>query len=91
MTRRVFNPDIYEGHEGLRRLAGDFAQVWEEFTLEPVEMTDEGDRVIVIEHRRGRGRGRGVQVDQRSRAIWTLRDGLVVRLVTDLDPDPDAL
>ncbi len=63
------------------------AQVWDEFTLEPERMIEDGDRVIVFEHRRGRGSGSGVEVDQRSASIWNLRDGLVVHLVTDLDPD----
>jgi ketosteroid isomerase-like protein len=87
MTRRVFNPDVYEGHEGLRRLGDEVAQVWDEFTLEPERMIEDGDRIIVYERRHGRGTGSGIEVDQRSVSIWTLRDGLVVDLVTDLDPD----
>ena len=87
MSRRVFNPDVYVGHEGLRRLGAEVGQVWEEFTIEPERFVDAGDRVVVIEKRRGRGRGSGVETVQRSAVIWTLRDGQVVGMETDLDPD----
>ncbi len=87
MSRRVFNPDVYEGHDGLRRLGKEVGQVWEEFRIEPERFVDAGDRVIVIEVRRGRGSGSGVEVEQRSGVIWTLRDGKVVAMETDLDPE----
>jgi ketosteroid isomerase-like protein len=84
MSRRVFNPDIYEGHAGVRRLEEDVATVWSDFNVEPERMIDAGDRVAVIEVRRGRGAGSDVQVEQRAWVIWTLRDGRVVRAETDL-------
>lgn len=86
MSRRVFNPDVYEGHDGLRRLGAEVQEVWEEFRIEPEQFVDAGDRVIVIEVRRGRGSGSGVEVEQRSGVIWTLREGKVVDMETDLDP-----
>jgi ketosteroid isomerase-like protein len=86
MSRRVFNPDVYEGHDGLRRLGAEVQEVWEEFRIEPERFVDAGDRVIVIEVRRGRGSGSGVEVKQRSGVIWTLREGKVVGMQTDLDP-----
>jgi ketosteroid isomerase-like protein len=87
MTRRVFNPDTYEGHAGLDRLGEEIAEVWDEFKIEPERFIDAGDRVVVIETRRGRGTGSGVEVEMRSGVIWTLRDGQVVGLQTDLEPD----
>jgi ketosteroid isomerase-like protein len=48
---------------------------------------DAGDRVLVIERRRGRGKGSGVEVEQLACTIWTLRDGQVVAAETDLDPE----
>jgi ketosteroid isomerase-like protein len=87
MSRRVFNPDVYEGHAGLVRLGEDVATVWSEFQIEPERIIDAGDRVIVIEIRRGRGAGSDVEVEQRSGVIWMLRDGRVVRAETDLTPE----
>jgi Ketosteroid isomerase-related protein len=86
MSRRVFNPDTYDGHEGLRRLAREMQVVWDEFTIVPERFVDAGDRVVVIEIRRGRGRASGVKVEQRAGVIWTLRGGQVVRMETDFDP-----
>src|SRR5438105_15929278 len=86
MSRRVFNPDVYKGLDGLRRLAREMQTVWEAFTITPERFLAAGDRVVVIETRRGRGRSSGVEVEQRAGVIWTLRDGQVVRMETDLDP-----
>ncbi len=87
MSRRVFNPDVYEGHAGLIRLGEDVATVWSEFHIEPERMIDAGDRVVVIETRRGRGAGSEIEVEQRSGVVWTLRDDRVVRAETDLTPE----
>ena len=85
MSRRVFNPDIYEGYEGLRRLGGEVRDVWEEFRIEPERFVDAGDTVVVVEKRYGRGRGSGIDVEQRSAVIWTLRDGKIIAMETDVD------
>jgi ketosteroid isomerase-like protein len=90
MSRRIFNPDVYEGHAGLLRLGEDVATIWSEFRIEPERMIDAGDQVVVIEMRRGRGVGSDIEVEQRTSVIWTLRDGRVVRAETDLAPE-DAL
>jgi len=63
MSRRVFNPDTYDGHEGLIRLGRETQAVWDTFTLTPEQFIDAGDRVVVIETRRGRGRGSGTEVE----------------------------
>lgn len=87
MSRRVFNPDVYEGHAGLIRLGEDVASVWSEFQIEPERVIDAGDQVVVIELRRGRGAGSEIDVEQRAAVIWTLRDARVVRAETDLAPE----
>jgi ketosteroid isomerase-like protein len=87
MSRRVFNPDVYVGHAGLRRLGEDVAAIWSEFRVEPERMIDAGDRVVVSETRRGRGVGSDVEVESRAWVIWTIRDGLVVHGETDLAED----
>src|SRR5277367_3944679 len=86
MSRRIFNPDVYQGHAGLLRLGQEVQDVWEEFRIIPERFIDAGERVVVIETRRGRGKGSGVEVEQRAGVIWTVRDGQVVHMETDLDP-----
>jgi ketosteroid isomerase-like protein len=90
MSRRTFNPDVYRGHDGLRRLSREVREVWEVFVITPERFIDAGERVVVVETRRGRGKGSGVEVEDRSAVIWTIREGKVVRMETDLDPQ-DAL
>jgi hypothetical protein len=34
MSRRVLNPDIYEGHAGLRRFGTEVREVWAQFSIE---------------------------------------------------------
>jgi ketosteroid isomerase-like protein len=87
MSSRVFNPDVYEGHAGLLRLGEEVAAIWSEFHIEPERMIDAGDRVVVVEIRRGRGVGSEVEVEQRAWVIWTIRDGRVVHAETDLAAD----
>src|ERR1043166_4689173 len=87
MSRRVFNPATYDGHEGLRQLGREVSAVWEEFTITPERVVSAGDHVVVVETRRGRGRGSGLEVEQRACAVWTLRDGKVVKMQTDMDMD----
>src|SRR5271157_4775933 len=86
MSRRVFNPDVYEGHAGLRRLIREAREVWESFWVTPERFIEASDRVVVIETRRGRGRESGVEVEDRSAVIWTIRDDRVIDVQTDLDP-----
>jgi ketosteroid isomerase-like protein len=86
MSRRTFNPDIYQGHAGLRRLSREVRDVWDGFWITPERFIDAGERVVVIETRRGRGRESGVEVEDRSAVIWTVREGQVVRMETDLEP-----
>ena len=86
MSRRVFNPDAYEGHAGLLRLTREVREVWEWFWVTPERFIDADERVVVIETRLGRGRQSGVEVEDRAAVIWTVREGQVVRMETDLDP-----
>ena len=87
MSRRVFNPAVYRGFDGLKRLNGEIRDVWEEFRVVPEQFIDAGDRVVVIETIHARGRGSGVELDTRhSATIWTLRDGQVTRVQIGFNP-----
>ena len=87
MSGRVFNPDVYIGEAGLRRLVQEIREVWEEFRVTPERFVDAGDRVVVIEAIRGYGRSSNVPVESRSASIWTLRDGQIIHMKTSYDPD----
>lgn len=86
MSRRVFNPDVYSGPAGLRRLLYEIREVWDEFRVTPERFLDAGDRVVVVEAIRGRGRSSSLPVESRSASIWTLRDGQIIHMETRYDP-----
>jgi ketosteroid isomerase-like protein len=67
------------GHEGYLRFMERWLESWEEFRLEPQEVIDFGDRVLVLVQRTGRGRHSGLSLDQPSADLFTLEGGWVVR------------
>ena len=70
-TDRVLNPDHYEGIEGFRRLAGEMAEIWDSWEIEPLEFLENGE-LVFVEHRvRARGKGSGVEVEQTYWSVWT--------------------
>lgn len=86
MSRRRFNPEVYEGHAGLRRFRREMDEVWEEFVVTPERMIDADEHVVVIESLRGRGRASGVETRSRSASVWTLRDGQIIHMATYREP-----
>ena len=72
MSDRVLNPDVYEGHEGIRRFLADVHEAWDTFTWEPEELVESGDLVLSLVHSTGRGRGSGLELDRRAAIIWTV-------------------
>ncbi len=61
---------------------------FEEQTIEPVELTVEGNKVLVLQHARARGAGSGIDLDILSWAVWTLDDaGLATRVDSYLHHD----
>jgi ketosteroid isomerase-like protein len=56
-----------------------FVEGWGDWRFELERLAPRGDRVAVVLRYRARGRGSRVEVDGRMSALWTLRDGKVVR------------
>ena len=73
-------PDTYRGHEGIRRWFGSFGDAMEGVYLEGLEFTPAGDRVLVDTKLHARGRATGIETEQRAFVVWTIREGLVMRL-----------
>jgi ketosteroid isomerase-like protein len=61
------------------------AEVLDEVRFEPVEFIGAGDQVVVPGRMIGIGRASGVKAEQSVTQVWTLRDGLAVRMSTYLD------
>jgi hypothetical protein len=82
----VPEPQVYHGHDGVRRQQERFREAWESFSIEPEEFIEAGDRLVVLVKLVGRGKGSGIDVEARGAHVWTVRDGRAVRLEMYADP-----
>jgi ketosteroid isomerase-like protein len=74
------------GLDSMTRSIKDWLQSFEQVTTVPERFIDAGDRVVVIAEWQGRGKASGVFTKWRYGAVWTLRDGKVISLVSYTDP-----
>jgi ketosteroid isomerase-like protein len=75
-------PDVighHYGHAGYRQVWREVLEAFEDWTLEPEELTDLGDRLIGVTRMSGHGTVSGVPVSQRVFSVYTFRRGLVVK------------
>jgi ketosteroid isomerase-like protein len=86
MSDRVFNPEVYSGHDGIRRFVAEVHEVWETFTWEPVDVKEVGDAVLTLVHSVGRGRGSGLEIDRDSAMLWRIPEETLLALTFYRDP-----
>ena len=73
-------PGTRRGPAEFRRAVGKVFEGWEVWQMEPEEFRSVGDdQVVVVIRYRARGRGSGVEVEGRESALWTFREGKVLR------------
>jgi ketosteroid isomerase-like protein len=74
-------PDLvgreFRGHEGFRRAWNVWLEPFGDLQVEPNEVTDLGDRLLIGIRSAGRGSASGALVKQRGFTLYTFRDGLV--------------
>ncbi|MGH2924118.1 MAG: nuclear transport factor 2 family protein [Solirubrobacterales bacterium] len=73
-------PDVHRGRDAIAAFLTDFLAQWESFDQEIVEVSESGDKVGVFIHLTATGRGSSIPVDARYAHIWTMRDGLAIRV-----------
>jgi ketosteroid isomerase-like protein len=81
----MFNPEVYVGHEGMRRLIADVADAWKEFSDNVERIVEDEGKLVSIQSIRGLGRTSGVRVETRTGLLWTVREGRVSEVVAFLD------
>ena len=91
LSRNVFNPAVYRGHDGVRQYVEAVEEVWKEFQVRPEEFIDGGNTVVTAVRISGRGGGSGVPVEMRLFNIWTLREGKVLRMTGGYRDRAEAL
>ena len=75
-------PDVesYSGREAFIANMAKLEESFDEIRMEPVEIVDRGDQIVVVVSLRGRGRGSEVPVEMTFAQLWSLRDGQAVSL-----------
>jgi len=79
---------VYRGFEGLTRFREQWEESWESTVLEPQEFIDAGDQVVAVIRQSGRGKLSGADVEHGFAQLWTLREGVIVRMA--IHPDRET-
>jgi ketosteroid isomerase-like protein len=83
VSRRVFDPGVYRGHEGVREFTRLIRDQWETMRIEPQDFIVAGDDVVVVPVRLvGVGKQSGAETIANAAHLWTFRDGKVIRQTT---------
>jgi ketosteroid isomerase-like protein len=69
----------YSGANGLRALWLDWTAPWATYRSETEEVIDLGDRVLQFAHEFGRREGSTEEVKGDNAAVWTFREGKLIR------------
>ena len=77
---------IYSGPAGAMQFNAEWADAWDDWEVEPEDYIDAGERVVVILNQRGRSKATGIPVEMRFAQVWTLRDGVGIRMEMYSDP-----
>jgi ketosteroid isomerase-like protein len=77
---------VYRGHEGVREMLREIAEVLDEMTAEYSEIHEVGDRVVGIGQIHTRGRASGVATDGPFALVGDYRNGKTIRVRTYRDP-----
>ena len=76
----IMDASEYRGRAGIERWLEDWGSAWSEFSMEPEEFIDAGERVVVILRMRAKGRGSSVEVERQDAIVHEIRDGKIARL-----------
>jgi uncharacterized protein len=68
---------LYRGHEQVREGLMLWRESWGDFQMEPEEILEAGDDVLVMAHYQARGAGSGVEFETTVAHLFRIRDGLV--------------
>jgi ketosteroid isomerase-like protein len=71
---------IYHGHDGVRAFWRQWLEAWESIEFRLDDLIDAGDDVVALISQVSRGRVSGAEVPTSYAMVWTVRDGMVVRM-----------
>jgi ketosteroid isomerase-like protein len=70
---------LFRGHDELQRGLFTWAESWDELEMEPEEILEDGDYVLVMLGYRMRGAGSGVYLEEQVAHLHQFEDGLLRR------------
>jgi ketosteroid isomerase-like protein len=70
----------YTGRDAFIANMAKLEESFEELRLEPLEVVDLGEKIVVVVSMSGRGRGSSAPVEMTFAQLWSLRDGKAVSL-----------
>ena len=73
------------GFAGVEGSFRNWLSAWDDYRYELGELTDAGEKVLMIGRQHGRGKGSRVEVSSDLLQVWTLRDGKVVEMRMFMD------
>lgn len=76
----IMDASEYRGRAGVERWLEDWASAWSDFSMEPEEFIDAGERVVAVIRMKARGRGSSIEVERQDAIVYGLRDGKVARM-----------
>lgn len=76
----IMDAGEYRGHAGFGRWVEDWAAAWSEYSMEPEEFLDAGERVVACILQKTTGHGSGVALERHDAIVCEVRDGKIVRL-----------
>jgi ketosteroid isomerase-like protein len=75
----------FHGIDGLRKFFDEWERTWTTWEVEPGEIQDLGEQVLVLGRVHAEGRGSGMELDQPVAYLFEFRDGLLARGATFFD------
>ena len=76
----VMDAGEYRGHLAFARWLENWDAAWSEFSIEPEEFLDAGERVVFVFRMKATGRGSGVVVERQDTMVWEVRDDKATRV-----------
>jgi ketosteroid isomerase-like protein len=76
----IMDAGEYRGHDGFGRWLEDWAAAWSQYTMEPEEFIDAGERVIAFILQKTTGHGSGIALERHDAMVFAVRDAKIVRL-----------
>ena len=68
----------HRGRDSFVRFFGSWLESFDEFQVEPVEIIERGDHLVVVARQSGRGRTSAVPITREVVHVWTVSDGRAV-------------